>query len=221
MANSVSVFTYDPPPAEMDPVTAEWIIRQLSRVTNSTTVIKETTTEQEGDIEDLEYNLSAHLQDNTNPHLTRHAQLSDVAFPTILDNPHGMMRWLGNWVAGDYLKHDVVRDGDWLMIANKDTNERAAPVPTGDPAYVYQGASPTAPISAKELKIAQRYTPANDGYITGYRVYTVVGNNYRVYVVRDPDGVNEITEIFSFTAASAGWAEYTIQPLLITSGAVF
>ena len=42
------------------------------------------------------------------------------------------MEWHGNWSGGNnYDKGDVVYDDGWLMIANKDTTDRAAPFPNG------------------------------------------------------------------------------------------
>ena len=46
-------------------------------------------------------------------------------------------RWRGSWREGFvYLKNDEVIDSSFLMIANKKTTERAAPVPIGDLNYI-------------------------------------------------------------------------------------
>ena len=39
--------------------------------------------------------------------------------------------WRGTWEQQDYFTGDQVIDQDWLMIANKETTDRAAPQPTG------------------------------------------------------------------------------------------
>jgi hypothetical protein len=36
------------------------------------------------------------------------------------------MTWRGAWAAGTYNANDVVRDGSWLMIANKRTTDQPA-----------------------------------------------------------------------------------------------
>jgi hypothetical protein len=36
------------------------------------------------------------------------------------------MTWKGAWAAGTYNVNDVVRDGSWLMIANKRTTDQPA-----------------------------------------------------------------------------------------------
>ena len=45
------------------------------------------------------------------------------------------MNWAGEYAETDYILNDVVNDGGWLMIANKDTSDRAAPQPVGIPTY--------------------------------------------------------------------------------------
>ena len=50
-----------------------------------------------------------------------------------------VMLWKGEWVQQEYLAYDTVRDGSWLMIANKTTTDRPAPQASGDPVYIYPG----------------------------------------------------------------------------------
>jgi len=48
------------------------------------------------------------------------------------------MRWLNFW-EGDYTtyeKNDVVKDGNWTMVANKQTSDKPAPLPIGDSFYI-------------------------------------------------------------------------------------
>lgn len=42
------------------------------------------------------------------------------------------MNWKGEYEAGTYEKDDVVLDGQWTMVANKQTTDQAAPQPGGD-----------------------------------------------------------------------------------------
>ena len=49
----------------------------------------------------------------------------------------GNMTFKGNWVQQTYDSQDVVTQESWLMIANKETTDRAAPQPIGDEFYVY------------------------------------------------------------------------------------
>jgi len=50
--------------------------------------------------------------------------------------PTTIMRWRDQWAPGDYQRGEVVRDGDWSMVANKPTTDRAAPQPVGDPMWL-------------------------------------------------------------------------------------
>lgn len=130
-------------------------------------------------------------------------------------------RWMGPWVAGDYVAKDQVIDGGWLMIANKDTGERPAPQQVGEPYYEYSGTSPTGQLTAKTLSVGQRYTLPTGGWVTGYRVYQITDNEYRVYVVRDPDGAAEVSEILWFTGSEDGWREFGVEPIVVVAGEVF
>jgi hypothetical protein len=134
----------------------------------------------------------------------------------------GRVRWRGpSWDGTKHLKNDMVRDGDWLMIANKDTLDKPAPQAVGNPAYVYAGASPTDAITAKELKTGQQYAFPTALYLTGWRAYTVAGNVYRAFIVSDPDGVGEITELLSWEAITTGWVEHSIAPIIYPEGTTF
>jgi len=146
----------------------------------------------------------------------------DQRYRSPAHNPNGTMRWRGFWVTGrEYKKHDVVRDGDWTMIALRDTYDRPAPQAIGQAAYIYQGSSPTGPITAKELTVGHRYIWAVSGWLSGWRAFTVAGNYYRIFSIVDPDGANEFAEILSFDATTTGWHEASLTPQFILAGTVF
>jgi hypothetical protein len=134
-------------------------------------------------------------------------------------------RWMGEWQSGvTYEANDQVEDDFWLMIANKQTTDRAAPVAVGSPAFVYTGASPDAAVTVKQMIFGNRYTaPATDvSYQTSkFRVYTVIGNSYRVFSVVDPLGAPVVNELALFTAATDGWSEFNADLVLIPSGQTF
>lgn len=78
MANgSSSIFTPDPPPAGVDQVLSEWIIRQLLRISSSTSLVTEKIIVQDSGNSQLEQDLNAHIQNQTNPHVTTHLLLPD------------------------------------------------------------------------------------------------------------------------------------------------
>ena len=67
---ATKVFAPDPPPANMDAETAEWIMRQLRRVSGSTQIIETVQKEQDSDSEQIKNDLNAHTQNKTDPHET-------------------------------------------------------------------------------------------------------------------------------------------------------
>jgi hypothetical protein len=137
------------------------------------------------------------------------------------------MEWLGDWVSNLYNKNAVVRDGDWTMICNVDAgcDERPAPHVTGSSAYVYSGTldAPDPSISAKQVIFGARYSVDADteGYINGYRIYTIIDQVYQVYTVKDPLGTPIINNILTFTGVVDDWHELNISPVLIPAGTVF
>ena len=135
-----------------------------------------------------------------------------------------VMRWLGIWDTPglQYLENDVVRDGDWLMRANKTTTDRPAPVAQGDPFWIYTGIQGSDnQVTAKTVSQGNRYTFNNPGYITGYRIDVVAGNHYEVLSVKDPLGAAETTFINAFTATVTGWREFGLIPEIIAGGTTF
>lgn len=54
--------------------------------------------------------------------------------------------WRGGWVQQQYYTGDQVLDGGWLMIANKDTQDKAAPVPAGPPFWTIPDAPTWTPL---------------------------------------------------------------------------
>jgi hypothetical protein len=128
------------------------------------------------------------------------------------------MRWLNFW-EGDYTtyeKNDVVKDGNWTMVANKQTSDKPAPLPIGDSFYIYQGTTSTVQeIEAKQIIYGNRYTNNTPLEILAYKVYTVLGNTYNIFIVEDPLGDKILTQLAVFNASKTGWAEFSISPLVI------
>jgi hypothetical protein len=132
------------------------------------------------------------------------------------------MYWENVWVQKEYYTQEVVRDGGYLMIANKTTTDRAAPQPIGEEFNVYQGAGLTeSPTSAKQIIFGNRYTMPISGYINGYRVDVVAGNTYVVYTVFDPLGAAVLRQEQIFTAEATGWRNVSIPSTIIQAGEVF
>ncbi len=137
-------------------------------------------------------------------------------------NPHGKVTWKGDWAPGTYQEFDFAVDGSVAGVANKVTTDRPAPQTVGVPAPVYSGANPTSAISAKQLTVGQRYTWERDGTVSALRLYTVTGNSYRVYAVKDPLGAAIPVELVSqFTAENTGIQVLSIDPTIVYNGTTF
>ena len=133
----------------------------------------------------------------------------------------GLMRWRGKWESVGYAVNDVVRDGLWLMAANKDTADRAAPLAVGEPDYIYGGAGTDEDIQARQVTFGMQLSPAASGYfIAGFRVYTYTGVRYLVYRATVQAGVTATSLVDSFTGAADGWRDVSFPPLPVASGSL-
>lgn len=215
------VFVPDPPPAGTDPVLAEWLIRQLEQLNNTTTSTNTVIVEQGEGIEDVTDGLELHVNNVANPHQVAHTQLIDYATAPV-DNPHGMMRWVNGYISGDSVKkHDVVLAGAWTRSANKDTDDIAEPTAQGNESYVYQGTSPPASTVAKEIIASQIYTFSESRFVNGWRANTKAGQTYRAYLVQDPNGAAIVNPLQTWVASTDGWIEFSVSPAIAGVGVQF
>ena len=128
------------------------------------------------------------------------------------------MVYKGNWDGSVYDENDVVIQDNCSMVANTTTSDPASPQPTGSETNIYTGDN-TLPDSenTKQLITGMRYNTKQSGYITGFRINTVIGNTYRLYIVIDPLGSPIYREIISFTAKRDGWHVLNEQLLVQTN----
>jgi len=146
-----------------------------------------------------------------------HSLLSSLGASGMIDNQSveriNPMRWHNKWIPATYLKHDTVIDSDWTMVANKETTDRPSPQAVGLPVLIYNGSSPTLPVTAKSVVSGISIQGGEKAYwVSGYSAYTVTGNFYRIFTV-DKDDV--IKELASFTASETGWKEFVLPLTLI------
>ena len=135
-------------------------------------------------------------------------------------NPENLL-WAGQWVNRTYAKNTAVTQDGYLMVSNKDTTDNAAPQTSGPAVFVYADDSLLTDqnLTTKALLFGQRYISADAaGFVTGYRVFTTVGNRYQVYSVLNPTSATPVlTELLTFKATSAGWQEFNLTPILVTN----
>ncbi len=127
--------------------------------------------------------------------------------------------WHGKWSQREYKKDDIVVDGSWLMIANKDTEDRAAPQKIGPEIVTYNGTSPTTLNTVKKITSGIDIVAGTSGFwLNGYELYVVAGNHYRVYSVNQE---NEVSEQLDFVADTTGWIRVNMTSLPVPPGEAF
>lgn len=127
----------------------------------------------------------------------------------------------------DYMNEDcvtantMVSNDGWLMCANKDTCEAAVPQPIGQEFWSYDGDSPSSSVSAKQIIFGSRYTSIYHNWLYAYRIFTVSGNNYDIYTVKNPTSNRIIENIMSFTSTKDGWIQFTVANVFVQAGETF
>lgn len=135
-------------------------------------------------------------------------------------NFKNLMRWAGDWedpTPDFYEANQVVLDYPWLMIANKQTQQKAAPVLDGDPQWIIdEHGTPvwTTPTMAgvSGYITAHRYALKNFVRVSGYRVYCpdATGNfDYEVWTYDSDMGA--IQQLAPFVPSVAGWVAIPVS----------
>ena len=150
----------------------------------------------------------------------------------VFDLTNRSMRWRGtyNALSGQYWPMDVVRDGQWLMIANKPTNQQPAPYPIGTESWLIPDSPSWASdsIDVAYLYSGNRYTvPADKAYfINAVRAYIPKVSSTLEYQVAlrnrcDPNNI-KITLGSLFIPSATGWITLDSFPdTLIPPGCEF
>ena len=136
----------------------------------------------------------------------------------------GRMKWQDEWVGGSYVKDDTVRDGNWTMVANKDTDDRPAPQPEGDAMWGLSDTPTWDDLQVTDtIRTGVRISGLLDSYsVTAIRVWIPnisADAYYRIIAVDNNTGVIDFGEAFSgdrFT--SIGWKEITLKAFFLGPG---
>jgi len=133
------------------------------------------------------------------------------------------MKFITPWLPTDtYYPQQTVLVNGWTMAANKQTTDYPAPTTLGDLFNLYTGTSPTTSGTYKQVIFGNRYTNTLSVQLVSYFVYTITGQAYDIYLVRDPEGDQVSTKLLSISAAtSTGWAKYNVEPTIIYRGTPF
>lgn len=143
----------------------------------------------------------------------------------------GRMRWIGDWTPATYEANDVVRDDNWTMVANTQTDERPSPQPAGDPEWVRDAFSPPDPtigsVSDSVLYVGQRYTFSPSFFVRALRAYipaTAVGLHMKVWAIYNPTTDPRFVNVYPGTVIDDSrvgkWVEFPIGTLYVEDSTI-
>jgi hypothetical protein len=129
------------------------------------------------------------------------------------------------WVPGTYYDGDMVRDGGWLMVANKKTTDKPAPQPAGPPAWTIPDAPAWTPLQYTGVVYTGfEVTVPGDGLYTVQSIRAWIPNvsadaTYRVIIYEPTQDRWEFGQVFQGDAlASPGWLTVSAPSNAFTSG---
>ena len=136
--------------------------------------------------------------------------------------------WQGDWDSGlTYSKGDMVKDGEWVMVALTDTTDRAAPQPSGTDTWTYL-ADPewmTETVTGSEdaqtlISTGMSFFFETPATIKKYRYWIPSGATatYDVSVVEVTADDGLIVSSLDSISGTDAWAEQTMTPRLVLPG---
>jgi hypothetical protein len=138
----------------------------------------------------------------------------------------GGVRWRGAHpdAAGPYTAGDLVRDGAWLMIATRNTEQRPTPLSTGLPVWMMEDAAPDSydtgahsVLCGVRVNVDHRFAVV----VKGVRVWIAdPGMRHTLWLVPNSTTVPEWARV-DFTPTSAGWVEVPVDSATFLPGMVF
>jgi hypothetical protein len=130
------------------------------------------------------------------------------------------MRWVPYTTSGQaFLKQDMTRDGDWTMVANKDTTTRPAPQPTGAEEDLLPAWTPTTNSARATYTVYNEWTVNTAGWVDQYGVDVLAQNlNANHVITFYINGV--VRDTFTTTPVTAETYWHNITPIVVLSGAV-
>lgn len=135
------------------------------------------------------------------------------------------LQWKDQWNPDtNYTINNMVNDDGWLMVSNKDTNDRPAPQPIGSQITPVGSASFSTESNVSVVLSGTVFTFTKGGWITRYLVYpTTTGANieHNAYIIRTSPGGNPIIVEFRNLSVTAGqWNPLIVGRDLILPGEV-
>lgn len=133
------------------------------------------------------------------------------------------MRWNDVWVDGTYIANDVVRDGNWTMVANTTTTDRPSPQPLGEPEFsIDPNAIFDLAQNSSVLKMVHKYTTTKAGWLEKIQVRTPFWDTNVVSKISFINTTSATTQIFSDPILNNdAWTTLAINPTPYVAGTQF
>jgi hypothetical protein len=140
---------------------------------------------------------------------TQIANLSDV-----------YMRWVRFTGPGQsFMAQDMTRDGDWTMVAIRNTSDRPAPQPSGNEEDLLPAWAPVAQNVRATFSVANEFTLNVGGWIDQYGVDVNSQNANAVHAISlSVNGV--VKDSLTTTPNAAGMFWQNVTPIVVASGTV-
>jgi len=137
----------------------------------------------------------------------------------------GRVRWRDEWVQQTYESDDMVRDGAYTMIANKQTNDKPAPAPAGALTWLVPDNPVWNPLQYTGMVFAGvRVLPPADRFfeMSEFRVWlpnVSPDAHYQVVIIDLITGLFEISTVFDGDILPVpGWLAVNVDPQFISEG---
>jgi hypothetical protein len=122
-------------------------------------------------------------------------------------------------VGQPFLKQDLTRDGDWTMVANKDTTSRPAPQPSGTEEDLLPPWVPVVNSARATYTVYNEWTLSTSGWIDQYGGDVLTQNLGATHTLTlQVNGV--VKDTFTSAPVNSGLYLHNITPLLVIAGAV-
>ena len=118
-----------------------------------------------------------------------------------------------------FLKQDVTRDGDWTMVANKNTSDRPSPQASGTEEDLLPAWTPATQSAPATYTVYNEWTLNQGGWIDQYGVDILSQNLGASHTITLRVG-GVVKDTFTATPNTAGIYWHDVTPLLVASGAV-
>ena len=154
------------------------------------------------------------------PTATAQASTKNYVDVSIADLNDVYVRWVPfTGPPQSFLAQDLTRDGDWTMVANKNTSDRPAPQPTGTEEDLLPAWTPVQNNVRATFIVRNEFTLNQAGWINRYGVDVNQQNAPALHAISlMVNGV--VKDSISAVPGVSGMQWQNITPLLVSSGAV-